>query len=104
MRIHIKRLLLAGAGALALGACNPDAPPAATTSELMVVAPTATPAVAPAVYTVQRGEVADILTLEGRVAPTIDQDIFFAQDGNIKALYVKRDDSVKSGQLLAELD
>ena len=73
------------------------------------VAPTPTPRPAqPALekqtYTVQQGVVADELKLSGRVAATLDQDMFFTQDGFLKTVYVKRTDVVTKGQLLAELD
>src|SRR6185295_1286583 len=42
--------------------------------------------------------------LTGRVAAAIDQDAFFQQNGFVKAVHVKRDDRVSSGQLLIELD
>lgn len=64
----------------------------------------AAPALEKPTYTVQRGAVADELKLSGRVAATLDQDLFFLQDGFLKTLYVKRTDVVTKGQLLAELD
>src|SRR5215212_7586612 len=84
------------------GASSPAAPAAGA-------AATPTPKPAPAAlekstYTVERGLVADELKLSGRVAATLDQDLFFVQDGFLKTLYVKRTDVVTKGQLLAELD
>src|SRR5215208_1590378 len=89
--------------ALALAACgDPVAQPIANPP---TTAPrTPTPAPAGTTYRVQRGEVADLIALTGRVAAAVDQDAFFQQNGFVKAVHVKRDDRVSSGQLLAELD
>lgn len=91
--------------ALALAACGeqPAAQqPAVATPTLVVRTPT--PASTGASYRVQRGEVADAITLQGRVAATVDQDVFFQQNGFLKEVYVARGDQVKQGQLLAELE
>lgn len=64
----------------------------------------APPALEKPTYTVERGVVADELKMSGRVAATLDQDLFFTQDGFLKTLHVKRSDVVTDGQLLAELD
>jgi HlyD family secretion protein len=93
--------------ALALGSCTFEQPAASVASVPTVptVPPaTPTPAVAPATYTVQRGEVVEALHLKGRVAASLDQDVFAATSGNLRALHVKPDERVTSGQLLAELD
>jgi HlyD family secretion protein len=71
--------------------------------------PTPTPIPPPPVpekptYTVRRGEVVDSLSFTGRVAPTIERELFFRQDGRVKVVYVERNDMVEEGQLLAELE
>jgi HlyD family secretion protein len=55
-------------------------------------------------YTVQRGEVAKSLKLVGRVSPVEQQELFFHRDGYVKAVYFKRGDTVKTGDVLAELE
>src|SRR5262245_47039982 len=90
---------------VSLAACSSASPVTSNAIE----APTPPPRPAPPqlekpTYTVQRGEVADQLKLLGRVAATLDQDVFFTQDGFVKTLFVKRTDVVTKGQLLAELD
>jgi multidrug efflux pump subunit AcrA (membrane-fusion protein) len=97
---HISIVVLC---ALALAACGD--PVAQPVVQPPTIAPrTPTPAVAGTIYRVQRGEVVDLIALSGRVAAAVDQDAFFQQNGFVKAVHVKRDDQVSSGQLLAELD
>lgn len=91
---------------LALAACSSGAGSGAPAAATLA---TPTPRPAPAAlekptYTVQRGVVADELKLSGRVAATLDEDVFFTQDGFIKTIFVKRTDVVTKGALLAELD
>lgn len=71
--------------------------------------PTPTPIPPPPVpekptYTVRRGEVVDSLSFTGRVAPTIERELFFRQDGRVKVVYVQRNDMIEEGTLLAELE
>jgi multidrug efflux pump subunit AcrA (membrane-fusion protein) len=53
--------------------------------------------------TVQRGTIEDVLVLSGQVAP-VQYNLTFTQDGLIKEVYVQAGQSVKKGDLLAELD
>jgi multidrug efflux pump subunit AcrA (membrane-fusion protein) len=55
-------------------------------------------------YTVQRGAVTKSLRLGGRVLPVRQQDLFFRTDGYVKDVYFKRGDTVKGGDVLAELE
>lgn len=65
--------------------------------------PTAAAEPARPTFTVQRGEIIDQMTLDGRVAQ-VQQGVSFAEDGILKTLYVQVGDQVEQGQLLAELD
>jgi multidrug efflux pump subunit AcrA (membrane-fusion protein) len=70
---------------------------------------TPTPIPAPEVpdkptYTLQRGEVARVLEFTARVAPVSEEELFFRASGYVGAVYVKRDDWVEAGDLLAELE
>ncbi len=101
-----KVVLALSAIGLALAACSSGAAPG---SPAAGGAPTPTarpapPALEKPTYTVQRGLVADQLKLSGRVAATLDEDVFFTQDGFVKTIFVKRTDVVTKGTLLAELD
>src|SRR5688572_15221656 len=56
------------------------------------------------VYEVQRGEVVEKIEFTGRVAPVLEQELFFRTDGRVRNVYAKRDDVVEEGQVLADLE
>ena len=71
--------------------------------------PTPTPIPPPPIpekptYTVQRGTVVDSLSFTGRVAPAIEEELFFRTNGRLKKVHVERDDDVQVGDLLGELE
>ena len=71
--------------------------------------PTPTPLPTPVVaekptYIVQRGTVTKSLEFTGRVEPVKQQDLFFRTDGFVRNVKVQRNDQVKSGDLLADLE
>jgi RND family efflux transporter MFP subunit len=55
-------------------------------------------------YVVQRGEVIRLLQFSGRVAPVLEEQLFFRTNGYVDKVYVGRNDEVKAGDLLAELE
>jgi len=55
-------------------------------------------------YQVQRGEVIRLLQFSGRVAPVLEEQLFFRTNGYVDEVYVGRNDEVKAGDLLAELE
>ena len=55
-------------------------------------------------YRVQRGEVVDSIEFTGRVAPVVEEDLFFRTAGYVEAIHVERDDPVQAGDVLAELE
>lgn len=55
-------------------------------------------------YVVQRGDVIRELQFSGRVAPVVEQELFFRAGGYVKEVYARRNDQVKTGDLLAELE
>ena len=55
-------------------------------------------------YVVKRGEIVDSLSFTGRVAPVIEEELFFRTNGRVKKVHVERDDMVTVGLLLAELE
>ena len=72
-------------------------------------ASTPTPIPAPPIpekptYTVRRGVVVDNLSFTARVAPVLEEELFFREDGRVKKVYLKRNDLVEEGTLLAELE
>jgi RND family efflux transporter MFP subunit len=71
--------------------------------------PTPTPIPTPIVptkpvYTVQNGEVINTVQFAGRVAPAVEEELFFRTAGRVRIVYVKRDDVVTEGQVLADLE
>lgn len=56
------------------------------------------------VYEVQRGEVVEKIEFTGRVAPLLEQELFFRTPGRVRGVYAKRNDVVKEGQVLADLE
>lgn len=64
--------------------------------------PTA-PAAARTTYTVQRGTVQDIFTFRGRWLPRDQTQLSFEVSGSVRAVNVRRDDTVNQGDLLADL-
>ncbi|NLT74143.1 MAG: HlyD family efflux transporter periplasmic adaptor subunit [Chloroflexi bacterium] len=71
--------------------------------------PTPTPLPPPEVakqptYTVQRGDVEDRITFNGRISPTVEEQLYFEAGGRVVSVHVSRGDQVEQGQLLAELD
>jgi multidrug efflux pump subunit AcrA (membrane-fusion protein) len=55
-------------------------------------------------YVVQRGEVARVLEFTGRVSPVSEEELIFRVSGYVGDVFVERDDWVKAGDLLAELE
>lgn len=71
--------------------------------------PTPTPIPPPPIpdkptYTVKRGSVIDSLSFTGRVSPIREEEMFFKLNGRVKKVYFERNDLVKQGDLLAELE
>jgi multidrug efflux pump subunit AcrA (membrane-fusion protein) len=55
-------------------------------------------------YQVQRGEVVRKIQFTGRIAPVVEQELFFRTSGYVGAVYVERDGWVQAGDILAELE
>lgn len=65
--------------------------------------PTAIVAMKPT-YKVQKGEVVKELTFSGRISPVVEEELFFRNNGRVRAVFVKRNQMVAEGDLLAELE
>jgi RND family efflux transporter MFP subunit len=77
----------------------------ASGTETATPTPLPTPvAVEKPTYMVQRGTVARVLTVTGRVSPVAEQRLFFRSDGFVRDVLVVRDAMVEAGDLLAELE
>ncbi|MGC9467484.1 MAG: efflux RND transporter periplasmic adaptor subunit [Anaerolineae bacterium] len=55
-------------------------------------------------YEVQRGTVIRELQFSGRIAPLLEEELFFRTGGYVDEVYVGRNDEVQEGDLLAELE
>ena len=55
-------------------------------------------------YTVAKGEVIRQVQFTGRIGPVQEAELFFKVAGRVRNVNVKRDESVKKGQLLADLE
>jgi macrolide-specific efflux system membrane fusion protein len=54
-------------------------------------------------YTVHRGDITEAVVLRGRFAPERQAGLYFTNGGRLQALHVRGGESVKAGQVLAEL-
>jgi len=120
MRHHSPRLIrraIAPLLALALTGCSigqlvgaptPEpftAPTLAPVAPATAVAePTAAAAPERRIVVVQRGAVADMLTLNGQVTPALERELAFRESGVVRNLYVEPGMGVSAGQLIAELE
>jgi multidrug efflux pump subunit AcrA (membrane-fusion protein) len=100
-------LLWSCVAAALLGGCTllPSGRPSPSNRRLPTPTPLATrPVVTKATYQVERGDVTRLLQLSGRISPVLQKDLFFRAAGRVRSVLVKRQDAVKQGQLLADLD
>jgi len=65
--------------------------------------PTAQVALKP-VYQVQEGEVIKSTTFAGRISPVVEEELFFRVDGRVRTVFFKRNESLKKGDVIAELE
>ena len=79
-----------------LSACSPS-------GQATEVAATPYPTPARNMFVVQRGDVAILDNLYGRVSPQVSESVTFQMDGKVATVYVKVGDRVKAGDLLADL-
>jgi RND family efflux transporter MFP subunit len=98
-------LILVGLVSLPLG-CSSGASPSSSSAQSGPT-PTAIPtSIVPTnpTYQVQRGDVVRLLQFSGRAAPVREEELFFRANGYVENVYARRNDSVKEGDLLAELE
>ena len=55
-------------------------------------------------YTVKVGEIMRERTFSGRVAPVVEEALFFRVSGRVRSVYVRRNDFVTAGQVIADLE
>jgi RND family efflux transporter MFP subunit len=88
-------ILIAVAGCGSAPSGTEDATPTPIPTPIVPIKPT---------YEVQRGEVVESIEFTGRIAPVVEEELFFRTAGYVEAVYVKRDDEVQAGDILAELE
>ena len=90
--------IMLGLGACASGSgggADADATPTPIPTSIVPSNPT---------YVVQRGDVIRLLQFSGRVAPVREEELFFKTSGYVDEVYIRRNDEVQEGDLLAELE
>jgi RND family efflux transporter MFP subunit len=55
-------------------------------------------------YEVKRGEIANELQFNARIAPVSEEELFFRTSGRVRNVYVAKEDTVTEGQILADLE
>ena len=88
---------------LSLVGCSGPSSPSSGESATPTPIPTAIVPLKPT-YTVQRGEILDVMEFTGRVSPVVEQELFFRTNGYVRKTYTKTDEMVKKGQVLADLE
>jgi len=99
-------LIMIGLIGLPLGCSSGSSDPSSSAAQS---GPTPTPiptSIVPTnpTYQVQRGDVVRLLQFTGRAAPVREDELFFRSNGYVENVYARRNDSVKEGDLLAELE
>ena len=98
-------LLIALIGGLLLPTGCSSTPSQSAAGEEATPTPIPTPIVpVNPTYQVQRGEVVEIVQFTGRIAPVVEEELFFRTAGYVEVVYVERDDWVQAGDILAELE
>jgi multidrug efflux pump subunit AcrA (membrane-fusion protein) len=101
MKRRIAPISVALVFALSTVACNQQQ----TAQEPATPTPIPTPIVATKpTYTVTKGEVVRQIQFTGRIGPVQEADLFFKVAGRVRNVNVKRDEAVKKGQILADLE
>jgi RND family efflux transporter MFP subunit len=97
----VKRALILLTAVIVVAGCSGTT----TTREEATPTPIPTPIVPTKPrYEVQLGEVIKELDFTGRVAPVVEEELFFRASGYVQTVFVKRDTEVQTGDILAELE
>lgn len=55
-------------------------------------------------YTVKRGAVTEEMQFTARIAPVVQEELFFRANGRVRNIYVEEDDEIEAGQIIADLE
>jgi membrane fusion protein, macrolide-specific efflux system len=76
----------------------------ATSNEQPTPTPLPTPvAASKPTYKVQRGDILAQVQFSARIIPSVQEELFFRDNGRVRKVYVRNGDSVTAGQVLADL-
>lgn len=83
--------------------------PAGRSAQIAADEPTPTPiptSIVPVkpTYTVKTGEILRERTFSGRIAPVVEEALFFRSSGRVRNVYFSRNDFVQAGDILADLE
>lgn len=107
IREKIGKLLTLLATAVVFSSCSllPASRTEGATDGLATPTPIPTPVVpVKPTYKVQRGEIVDEITFSGRISPVVEEELFFRAAGRVRAVFAKRNEMVKQGHVIAELE
>src|SRR5690554_3384235 len=97
-------LFLAGCALLPTGSGSSEAP---FTGQQDEATPTPIPtAIVPLkpTYEVKTGEIVRETSFTGRVSPVVENELFFRTGGRVRTIYFARNDVVKAGDVIADLE
>jgi len=55
-------------------------------------------------YQVKKGEIVKELTFSARISPVVEEELFFRTNGRVESVFVKRNDFVEEGQVIAKFE
>ncbi len=93
--IVLVSMVLTATGCSSTGSAEADVTPTPFPTAIIPTKPT---------YTVERGEVIEELQFSARVAPVVQEELFFRTGGRVRGVYVEDGDSVVEGQVIADLE
>ena len=93
--IVLVSLIVTASGCSSATAADSDATPTPYPTAIIPTKPT---------YTVESGEVVEELQFSARVAPVVQEELFFRTDGRVRGVYVEEGDTVVEGQIIADLE
>ncbi len=84
-------LIFSAAGCSSPGSAEAEVTPTPYPTAVIPTKPT---------YTVERGEVVEELQFSARVAPVVQEELFFRTDGRVRCVYADDGDSFEEGQIV----